>query len=434
MTYKEVLSYLDNLPAYDPEKVAMGKTVFNQDAVNALAEGFDHPQNDVECIHIAGTNGKGSTAAFITSALLESGLKVGTYTSPFLIDIREEICINGEPIPEEAFADVVSRVIIRSSEVNKKGIYPTAFEIVTASAFLYFKEEKCDIAVIETGLGGRTDATNIIKGPLVNVITNIGLDHVGILGGSLMKIAEEKAGIIQEGSDTVIIDQDEEVIKVFKKIAKERSGCLSIVHPDEAGIKLDDDGISFTTDFRGEKIKLKLGMKGVYQVKNASLAAGVLSYLADKGYNISKDDLIDGFLKVRRPVRFEILRTSPVFIADGSHNEDGVRALVESLEKNYPGRKVRFILGVLADKDFRKMFELIRPLAEKIYTITPDNIRAMRAEYLYEILTEAGFMAEVCADVETAIRRSSAESGEDDIICAFGSLSYMGEVRKALMA
>ena len=430
MTYKEVLSYLENMPVYDPKKVEEGKIVFNQDAIKALLKEIGNPQNDIKCIHVAGTNGKGSTTEFLVHALLKSGIKVGAYTSPFLIDIREEICINGEIISEIDFAKVVSKVIESNIEVNKRDIYPTAFEIITASAFLYFKEEGCDVAVIETGLGGRTDATNVIENPLVNVITDIGLDHVGILGTSLERIAGEKAGIVQTFSDTIIVDQEPEVIEVFRKKANEELGKLIIVNPLENTAILKNGYIIFTDNFLGERMAVKLKMLGFYQVRNASLAIGVLNYLAKNGYKISKEDVLEGIEEVSRPARFEILNDKPKFIADGSHNEDGVRALVTSLKSNFPNKKITFIVGVLADKDFNEMFDLIKPIASKVYTIKPDNIRAMDSRLLCEMLVNKGFLAKDCKSVEIAIKKALSSATEDDIICAFGSLSYMGELRK----
>lgn len=430
MTYKEVLSYLDNMPTYDPKKVEEGKIVFNQDAINALLSGLGNPENDIKCIHVAGTNGKGSTTEFLAQTLLKSGLKVGAYTSPFLMDIREEIWVNGDIISEIDFANVLSRVIESNIEVNKRDIYPTAFEIITAAAFLYFKEEECDLAIIETGLGGRTDATNVIEKPLVNVITDIGLDHVGILGSSLEKIAWEKAGILKDFSDTVIVNQRQEVLEVFKSKADSVSGKLIIVSPLENTARLYKGNIIFTDNFLGESIEIKLSMSGLYQVRNASLAIGVLNYLAQNGYKISKEDILEGLEEVIRPARFEILHEKPKFIADGSHNEEGVKALVESLKSNFPAKKIDFIVGVLADKDFDKMFDLIKPIAGKVYTIKPNNIRAMDSSRLCEMLVNKGFLVEDCGSVDLAFEKALNTALEDNVICAFGSLSYMGELRK----
>ncbi len=477
MTYEEILTYIGGLPPFIPRKVARGDLLFNLDTVTELLHRLGDPQDDLRCIHVAGTNGKGSVAAFIASVLKEGGLKTGLYTSPYLSCIREQIVTDGVEISEVFFAEVMTEIIRVSEEMKSDGLQvPSEFEMVTAAAFSAFYRSGCDVCVVEVGLGGEWDATNVIKKPLLSVITNIGFDHTAVLGETLSQIASVKAGIIKNGCDVLVADQDGEVINVLKKKAAERKAELYICE-EPVNVAASVNGISFSpgivySESDNNAVKLycnnssvddltgsvegsdtddifrtetkatddpvyQLGTGGVFQALNASLAIAAVNIINNKpGFEkviIDTECIQKGLQKVKRPARFEVLSEDPIIIADGCHNEAGVIMLEKSLKALYGDKNIIFISGVLADKDFGKMCQPLIHRMKCVYTVTPDNPRALPAPELAKIFSIYGVESHACESVSEAVDKALENAEKNDVICAFGSLYYMGIFRKYIL-
>lgn len=429
MNYKESLDYISSLPRFSPSKAKPGEELFNLDSIRELMKRLGDPQDSLKYVHIAGTNGKGSTAAFINQILIEGGYKVGLYTSPFIEHFTERIKINNEEISEEVLADIATEVRAVCDVMIADGIKaPSEFEIVCAIGFVYFAREKCDIVVLEVGLGGRLDATNVIKCPELAVITTISLDHTEILGDTLEKIAAEKAGIIKEGCEVLLYPARPSVEKVFEDVCKEKNAHLTKAIMPKSVDSADVNGQIFDLGFGGHKFKIT--MLGTYQVNNASMAVQAALALQLKGFKLTYKNILEGLKKAKWPGRFEVLQTEPAVIIDGSHNEEGVKALKKSIESYFPNEKLIFITGVLEDKNYQDMMLDIAPLAKRFYTITPPTPRALSSEKLASFLRSVS-KAEVhsCTSVKSAVKRALSEANDDDIIISFGSLYYIGEVR-----
>lgn len=432
MIYKEVNSYFNNLKPFVPVPVKPGELLFDLETVKKLAGEMDDPQDKIPCVHITGTNGKGSTAAFLASILKSAGYKTGTFSSPYLVERTEQIQINGEDITEEEFAVVTGDVIKKAQSLSFE-TEASEFEIITVAAFEFFYREKCDIAIIEVGMGGEYDATNILKAPLLAVFTKISADHTQVLGNSTKEIAKIKSGIIKTGTDVLMYDNEDDV----KKIISDRciaSGGKPSVAPLTANITSTVSGTVFEYPFENRSISLKLSTPGSYQVENAGLAVSAAQILKSKGYDISEDALRKGLAEVKRAARFEVLRKNPVFIADGSHNPGAIEALVRSLKDIFHGKRFIFITGVLADKDFAEMYNPLIGMEKIFYTITPGNPRALPADELAEVLGKKGGNAIAAESTEIAVKKALADADDEDVIVAFGSLYYMGNLRKIVNA
>lgn len=430
MTYEEAVRWLKELPPFVPRKLEPGEDPFSLDALRELLKRLGDPQERLHFIHVTGTNGKGSTCAYLTQILTNAGFRTGFYTSPAIERINERIRIGAEQIPDEAFARIVERVRDVCLDMRAEGApFPSEFEQVTAASFLYFLENACDPVVLEVGLGGRVDATNVIPAPLLAVFTPIGMDHMESLGDTPGKIAREKSGIIKHGSAVLTCPQEEEVRKVLKGKAKEEGAAYFEAYMPEVS-RFSVDGQTFYMSLEnGEPLPFFTSMCGACQVRNAALAVQAAVLLRKDGYEISDTALRRGIAQTVWPGRFEILERRPYLIADGSHNPHGVRALTESLERLFPGRRITFVTGVMADKSYEEMMRQIVPLAGRIYTVTPPSVRALPAEDLAACLRRLGAVAEACPDVSEALCRAKAKAKADDVICAFGSLSFIGEVR-----
>ena len=428
MTYEEVNSYFNNLKPFVPVPVKPGELLFDLETVKKLAGKMDDPQDKIPCVHITGTNGKGSTAAFLASVLKSAGYKTGTFSSPYLVERREQIQINSEDIPEEDFA-LVAGDVIEKARLLPADTEASEFEIITVAAFEYFAREKCDIAVIEVGMGGEYDATNIIKDPVLAVFTKISSDHTQVLGDSLQEIAKIKSGIIKNKTDVLMADNDEAVMKIISDKCLASGGRFSIATLPQI-IKSTLSGTEFEYPFEGRSTTLKLNTPGSYQAFNAGVAVSAAEILKAKGYKISEDAVRKGLAEVKRPARFEVLMEHPVFIADGSHNPGAVEAFARSLKELFPDRKFIFITGVLADKDFGEMYNPLLGMEKIIYTITPDNPRALPADRLAVVLRQRGAFAEAVGSVENAVSKALSAAGQEDIRVAFGSLYYMGDLRE----
>ena len=452
MTIEEVLAYIEGLPPFIPRKVARGDLLFNLDTISELLDRLGNPQDSLRCIHVAGTNGKGSVSTYIASVLQEGGIKTGLYTSPYLSCVKEQIVIDGQEIGDNSFADIMSDIISVSEEMKSEGLQaPSEFEMVTAAAFLAFLKAECDICIVEVGMGGEWDATNVIKKPVLCVITDIGFDHTAVLGETLEKIASVKAGIIKPGCKVLVIRQNEEVLSAIKKKADSCDAKYYICN-EPVNVTADDNGVTFLTgkiyeekngvssvcdiDFGKKSYRLETG--GVFQARNASLALAAIELLKkDNGLGLSHMDnecVQEGLKKVRRAARFEVLYTDPVFIADGCHNSAGILMLAESLSMLYGDKKIIFIAGVLADKDFEKMCEPLLHRMKCVFTVAPDNPRALPAKDLAELFKNCGVDSSECGDVFEAVDRALETAKEGDVICAFGSLYYMGTLRKYILS
>ncbi|MBM6828868.1 bifunctional folylpolyglutamate synthase/dihydrofolate synthase [Anaerotignum lactatifermentans] len=396
--------------------------------IQALMEALGNPQDQLKFVHIAGTNGKGSTAAFLERILRESGYRTGMYTSPYLLHFSEKIQVDGVEISENEILSLCERLQKAEKRVQEeKGLYPTVFERVTALALLYFYEKQCDIVVLETGLGGRLDATNVVKNTEVAVITAIGLDHTDILGDTREKIAAEKAGICKPGCEVVLYDQEKEVMEVLISAAKALD-CPVHIAPVFEG-KMEDMTEKGQVFSFGEHHCLKTGMLGLYQMRNAITAVTAAQALRKRGWKVPEDKIRTGLEKARWLGRLEVRKEHPLFLVDAAHNPQGVSVLAESLRQLIPNQKKIFVLGVLADKDYPQMLDLIEPQAERFYVVTPHSTRALAGEKLAELLQGRGFSAEVFPSVPEAVRAAQKAAKEENrVTCAFGSLYYIGEV------
>ena len=383
------------------------------------------PQNNLKFVHVAGTNGKGSTSTMLASVLTAAGYKTGLYTSPHLVRVNERFRINGSDIPDAALCGAAEAVKEASGGMADA---PTEFEILTAMGFWYFAAEKCDAVVLEVGLGGRLDATNVIAAPEAAVITNIGLEHTAILGHTLPEIAREKAGIIKPGTTAVTYPVNAAVDAVYREICAERDAVWHPVRFD-ALREREHSLAGQRFDYKEEK-DLTLHLLGEHQLHNAALTIETIGVLREKGWSLSERALREGLSSARWEARFELLRSHPTVLADGAHNPQCVEALARSLDEYLPGQKVIFLLGVLADKDYEAMLARLLPYGKKFFCLTPDSPRALGADDLSAYLRGKGTDAISCATAEEGVRRAIEESGGETPVVACGSLYLMGEVRE----
>jgi dihydrofolate synthase/folylpolyglutamate synthase len=396
--------------------------------ISALMEQLGHPEQKLKFVHIGGTNGKGSTAAMVESVLRCAGYHTGLYTSPYLNRFNERIRVDGVDISDEDLEQTVDELRPIADAMED---LPSEFELITAVAFQYFARKNCDIVVLEVGLGGEFDATNVIPCPEVAVLTAIGLDHTAVLGPTAADIARTKAGIIKEGGDVVSFGHLPEADAEIEAACAARHAKLWPVDFDLIHCKsLSLDGRIFDL---GPLEDLKLPLLASYQPKNAAVAVTALSVLAHKGWHITEQHLRDGLAQVQWPGRFEVLGRHPVFLLDGSHNPQGMAATVESLQELFPGQKFVFLLSIMADKDVQQMLELLLPLAQQFFTVTADNPRAMPAQELTQRLLELGAAAETCSTIREGVAAAQGAAGYDGRVCALGTLYFSGDVRQAFL-
>ncbi len=485
MIYEEARVYLDNVSKYG--------SVLGLDTIRDLLGELGNPQDDLQFIHIAGTNGKGSILAYVSTILSEAGFVVGRYVSPTVVSYRERIQVDGGWIGEDELAALVEKVqkAVACMETSGRGC-PTVFEIETAMAFLYFRDKKCDYVVLETGLGGRLDATNIIKNTVLAVFSTISRDHMEVLGGTLTEIAREKAGIIKPGCMVVSAAQRPEVRTVLEETA-ERYHC-PFVFAEPENVCIMEETVRGQTFSYKEMQNLKIHLAGTCQIENAVTAleavqalrtvrrkdnvtskgaadkvahknAGVAVRIGCKKPEITDEAIRRGLARTVWVGRFTCIREQPLFIVDGAHNEDAARQLRKTLEAYFPGRRLIYLMGVFKDKEYEKIVEIMAPLATKVYTVNlPDKERTLDARMLKKAFDEvygeewrmapeervvaaidagraeaAGDIGHVEAvgdighvvavgDIGQAVRLALAEAGEEDVILAFGTLSYLGQV------
>lgn len=424
MNYEESRVYLDDAAKYG--------SVLGLGNMRELMDRLGNPQNDLKIIHIGGTNGKGSVLAYLSTILKESGFRVGRYSSPTLFSYRERIQINESYIRKDSLARLTTQIRDCVDEMVRVGKpHPTVFEIETALCFLYFKEEKCDLVLLEVGMGGDLDATNIVAKPVMEVLTKISMDHMAFLGGTLGEIAACKAGIIKPGTLVVSVRQKPEAMEVIRRRCREQGCTLRIA--DERLAENVSYGMERQTFSYGDYQNLEISLAGTYQIQNAVLAVETVRGLMNLGYDIPKLALRRGLESAVWRGRFTILMKKPYFIIDGAHNSDGARELARSVEQYFPGRRIRCIMGVFRDKEYEKIIQRTAPFVKSVIAVeTPGNERALPAKEL------AGVWEAYCQEVsweesiEQAVQKSLSLAGEDEVILAFGSLSFLGEIVKAL--
>ena len=395
--------------------------------ITELLRRLGDPHKSLKFVHITGTNGKGSTAAMVASVLARAGLKTGLYTSPHLWRFHERFQVNGQPIPDQDLGRIGERVIKAGREMEDTA---TEFDLMTALGMLYFQEAGCDLVVLEVGLGGRLDATNVIPSPEVAVITNIGLEHTQELGNTRALIAAEKSGIIKPGCSAVLYHQSREVEEVVERACREAGVTLTVTAPDTLEI-LSSGREGQVFRYRGEGT-FRISLLGDYQTFNATVAIDIVKALRARGWTIPDEALKRGLDRAVWPARMELVRRDPDVILDGGHNPQCMEALSQSLRQLYPDRKIWFLTGVLADKDYGAMFEQIIPLAKGFVTITPDSPRAMTAQDLAAYMEEKGQRAVPCDSTRQGVETVLELASPEDVVCICGSLYMIGEVRHIL--
>ena len=416
------------------------------DAIEGLLEELGHPENNLKIVHIAGTNGKGSIFAYLSSILIAAGFKVGRYISPTISCYEERFQINGEYITKDKLArlyNIVEEAMKREEE--KTGLKPTLFEVETAISFLYFKEEKVDYALIEVGMGGRMDATNVIRHPELTVISSISYDHQAFLGDTLEEIAWQKAGIIKESCPVVLSENSDEVCKVIEQEAtKKKVKCIEIKPTDYEVLSETPYGSTFL--WKEQRYETKL--PGRHQVSNAVTALAASEYLFRKDYEKNnerkaiakkldemnvKSAQQGGIIRTCWPGRLEVLKKEPLFYRDGAHNPDGAKKLAAFLQKYFTNKKIIYIMGVLKDKEYKKMLRYLMPMAKEVYVFKPNNERGLSAQILADTIKEvADVSVTIESDVNAAVFRALDTAKPDDVLVACGSLSFMEEMEDIL--
>jgi len=423
MNYKEAMDYIS--------KTAKFGMNLGLQRILKLLQYMGSPEKNLKCIHIGGTNGKGSVTSMITSMLMESGFKVGMYTSPYIQRFSERIKVDGQEISEDDIARLVTYIKPIVDMIISEGYeHPTEFEIITALMFKYFEEKKVDFAILEVGLGGRLDSTNVIN-PLVSVITSIDFDHMAILGNTLGEIAYEKAGIVKEDGVVVIYPQQKEAYDVIREVCEKKHAML-IDAGDGSACLIDYsmDGQIFDIGFKDlvyERLFIKL--IGEHQILNAKTAVVAVRALSIKGVDIKKDAIYEGLKKTKWPGRLEVMKKNPVVLLDGAHNIQGALGLKQALQKYFNYRSLILVIGILKDKQVMEMCDILMPMADTIITTTPSSDRAMPAEDLGKIASSYTKDVIVSSTIEEAFKNGMAIVEKEDLLLFCGSLYMIGHVR-----
>ena len=423
MNEREVMEYIEQAGRYG--------IVPGLDNIRELCRRLGDPQKELVFVHIAGTNGKGSLSAYLSSVLKNAGYRVGKYVSPVIYQFREMIQVNDRMITKKALCQGMEEIKNVCDEMTAAGLpHPTPFEMETALGFLYFKEKKCSVVVLETGMGGLLDATNIVENTAVAVLTSISMDHMAFLGNSLGEIAAQKAGVMKPGCRAVSAAQAPEVVEALQSAADERGCPLTAVRSDEiTAIKYGLERQRFNY---GCYKNLEISLAGRFQVENAALAVEAVEALREKGFCISEAALRNGLKEARWPGRFTVICRKPLFIVDGAHNEDAAKRLAESIEFYFTNKEIIFIMGVLKDKEYEKIIGLTCSFAKHIITVTPpDHRRALPAYELAQAAAKVHGSVTAADSLEEAVEMSGLLAGRDGVIVAFGSLSFLGRLTEA---
>lgn len=425
MDYKETIDYIHNRSRFNSGK--------GLDRIKQLLKELGDPQLSLKCIHIAGTNGKGSTTAMISSVLIAQGYKVGMFTSPYLEEFEERIQINGTNIPKIRLCEIMTKVAEAQKVIDPMGCdTPTEFEIITAAMFLYFQEENIDYAVIEVGLGGRLDPTNIII-PLVAVITSISFDHMALLGNSLEEITGEKAGIIKRQVPVISYPQQKQAADVIDRVAAEENSRLIMVKEDSAELLNIEDKyqvVKISTEKASYTVSLSL--LGKVQIYNCAVVIHTIEALMDLGVKISEKAIYEGLKKVTWKGRMEIMRTNPYVLLDGAHNIDGIEKLAESIDIYFKYNNLYLIIGILEDKQLEAMLEIITPKAKKVIAVSPNSFRAESADKLRDRILKFNAEAFAINSYEEAVKYAMSLCNDEDLLVICGSLYMVGDMRKII--
>ena len=392
-----------------------------------LLKKMGNPEKKLKFVHIAGTNGKGSTAAMTASILSRAGYRTGLYTSPYIYRFHERIQVDGVEISDEDLTEITEYVKPLADSMAQS---PTEFELVCCIAFEYFYRKKCDIVVLEVGMGGAWDATNVIEVPEVAVITNIGLDHTEYLGDTVEKIAETKSGIFKPHGHAVVYRSTPSVEAVYERVCAERD--VSLRKADFDGLVLKAHTLEGQVFDCGSRKNLVLPLLGDHQLHNASVVLSIADTLIGEGWKISEQNIYDGVRDVRWPGRFDIVCRKPLFIIDGGHNPQCIEALVKNIQDYLAGKKVVALTGVLADKDYADMYKPVMPLVDRFVCITPPNPRKLEAEQLAQYLRQAGAQAQASESILDGVKKAMELAGKDGVVLCFGSLYSIGGIRDAL--
>ena len=386
--------------------------------ISALCEALGHPERDLKFVHVAGTNGKGSFCSMLESVLRAAGYKTGLYTSPYIKEFGERMRVMGENIPNDTLAEITEYVKpIAEAMVDK----PTEFELITAIAFEFFRRSSCEVVVLEAGMGGRLDSTNVIREPLLSVITGVALDHTAFLGDTVEAIAKEKAGIIKDSAPVLVGGEDTSARDVISAVAKERGSEVFAV--DYSMIKNLESKIEGSNFDFGEHKGVKLSLAGLYQPKNAANVLTAVDILRTRGLDIPEDAVLRGLASAKWPARFEVISREPLVIFDGAHNPEGIAAAVESISRYFGDKKVYLLSGVLKDKDYAFIASKVSEVASRAFTLTPDNPRALSAEDYAEELRKNGVSATPYASIREAFTAAKSAAREDSVpLVCLGSL------------
>ena len=415
MNIQEALQYIDGTLWFG-SRPGLSRT-------EELLDKLGRPQDGLKYVHIAGTNGKGSCAAMLASVLKTAGYRTGLYTSPYLFRFHERMQVNGRPIEDGDLADLVTRIKPLAESMED---HPTEFELITAAALLWFAEQRCDIVVLEVGLGGRLDATNVIPAPEAAVIMNIGLDHTAVLGGTVEEIAAEKAGILKPGCEAAVYQQQESVLEIIRRKAAAVGAAVHVADFSQISPEFDSlEGQSFT--YRGEPYALSL--LGEHQLRNAAVVLETVEILRRRGWKIPREDVEHGLYATVWPARFELVSREPPFIVDGGHNPQCAESVRDNLLHYFPASRRVLLVGVLADKDYPALFEILDRAADAWVCVTPNSDRALPAAELAAHLKRFGKPVTVCGSIPEGVESAREQAGEDGMACAVGSLYMAGAVR-----
>lgn len=420
MKEREVMEYIESINGLG--------IVPGLDSIRELCGRLGNPQNALRFVHVAGTNGKGSVSAYIAEVLKCGGYRVGRYISPVIFKYRERIQVNGRSITREALGRLAEQVKQVCSEMVEDGLnQPTAFEVETALGFLYWKEKGCDIVVLETGMGGLLDATNIIESTVLAVITSISMDHMRFLGNTQEEIAAQKAGIMKPGVPVVSAEQ----LRPVEKVIRDRAAALDcpLAVAERSRITSVRYGLERQRFSYGGFSGLEISLAGKYQIENGALAVEALKILSECGFPVTEAKLRQGLKQTAWAGRFTLVGRKPCFIVDGAHNEDAAKRLAESVQFYFTNKRIIYIMGVLKDKEYEKIIELTHGLADQIITVTPpDNPRAFPAYELAREVAKVHPGVTAVDSLEEAVEMAGLLAGKEDVIIAFGTLSFVGRL------
>ncbi|ACL75801.1 bifunctional folylpolyglutamate synthase/dihydrofolate synthase [Ruminiclostridium cellulolyticum] len=420
MHYEAALEYLHGTLKFG--------SIFGLDRITKLLDLMGNPHKKLKFIHIAGTNGKGSTTAFISSILIEAGYRTGMFTSPYIQRFTERIKVDNNEISNDELAELISQIKNCIEKMVSNGFeHPTEFEIITAASMEYFYKKKCDIVVLEVGLGGIVDSTNVIDTPEASVVTSISMDHMDRLGETLGEIAYQKAGIIKQDGVVVLYPQEQEAEEVIERVSKEKNAQIHKVDFStiyDKGFSLSEQIFDYK-DYRN----IKIGLLGDHQMRNAAVAIDTCELLCNKGFALTHRNILDGLEKTRWPGRLEIINKNPLVLIDGAHNLEGGQALNTALDKYFTQKKKIFVVGFLRDKDYIGIMDMLGNKADTIITVTPNNERAVPSAELAEILKSYSNHVVDGMSIENGLQTAVGLADSESVICAFGSLYMIGEIR-----